>query len=57
MSKDFSSLLTMWHDVVRYLPVDATAHEPVLGALSINAIMCKYMEIVADFGFALLRIC
>ena len=47
----------MWHDAVRSLSVDAAAYDAVLDALSINATVCEYMELVAVLGSALLRKC
>ena len=47
MSKECGLMLPMWRDAVRSLSVDATAHEPVLGALSVNATVCKPIEMIA----------
>ena len=57
VSEECGSLLQMWRDVVRSLPVDDAVYEPILCALSINAIVCKYMELVAVLGSALLQKC
>ena len=55
MSKKNGSLLPMWRDAARSLSVDAAEYEPALGALSINATVCKYMELVAVLDSSLLR--
>ena len=47
VNKECGSLLPMWHDAVRSLSVDAPAYDDVLGALSINATVCVYMDLVA----------
>ena len=55
--KECGYLLPMWRDAVRSSSVDAAAYKPVLGALSINATVCEYMELVAVLGSAMLRKC
>ena len=54
VSKERGFLLPMWNDVVRSLFVDATAYEPVLDALSVNATVCESMKLVTTSGSALL---
>ena len=51
------SMLPMWRDAVRSLSVDAAAYDSVLGALSINATACKFVELVAVLGSTLLQKC
>ena len=41
--------------MVRSLSINAAAYDPVLGTLSVNATVCKSMELVAALGSALLR--
>ena len=57
VNKECGSLLPIWRDAVRSLPVDAAAYDSVLGTLSINATVCDYMELVAVLGSALVRKC
>ena len=57
VNKQCGSLLPMWREAVRSLSVDAAAYDFVLGALSINATVCEYEEVVAVLDSALLRKC
>ena len=57
VGKECGSLLPIWRDAVHFLSVDAAAHEPVRGALSVNATVCESMELVAASGLALVRKC
>ena len=47
----------MWRGAECALSVDAAAYEPLLGALSVNAIVCESNELVSALGSALLWKC
>ena len=49
VNKECSFMLPMWCDAVRPLSIGAAAYDCVLGALSINATACEYMEQVVVF--------
>ena len=47
----------MWRGAERSLSVDAAAYEPLLGALSVNAIVCESIELVSALGSAIPQKC
>ena len=55
VSKECGSRLPIWRDAVRSFSVDAAAYEPVLGALSVNATVCEYVELAGVLVSTMLR--